>query len=264
MADRNWPGRLLHVPSMTSLHVHHENCYSGFQKPVYNALSYTWGRYRIKSGPCIQIKGISWQIPSIDESHFTIGEFHNVLCASAAEENGLLWVDIACIDQENTKAKMEEIGKQASIFRSAERCSIWLTKHTTQELSGLFAYKDCNVFQPSAFSKIFRTLGELEVSELRSSIQENIRLAGEEDALGVTERSLQILFRTRGSLPCGHSKKHIYAKVQGFSPSQVRSLRWDFACMMFLKACTISLSSARKSSLALDLAPTSHHACVAY
>jgi hypothetical protein len=52
-----------------------------------------------------------------------------------APESGYVWVDIACIDQEYLPMKMEEIGKQADIFRGAERAFIWLTAHTHESLS---------------------------------------------------------------------------------------------------------------------------------
>lgn len=37
----------------------------------------------------------------------------------------LVWVDIACIDQENSADKMDEIGRQAAIFRKVKFAYIW-------------------------------------------------------------------------------------------------------------------------------------------
>ncbi|KAL2833485.1 heterokaryon incompatibility protein-domain-containing protein [Aspergillus pseudoustus] len=126
------PQRLLHVPTMCS-----ETWDSVLAKsdrpPTYNALSYTWGRFTSKDLP-LKVGGISWQVPGIHPSHFTAAEFHHLLTV-IAPESGYVWVDIACIDQEYLPMKMEEIGKQADIFRGAERTFIWLTTHTRDSLA---------------------------------------------------------------------------------------------------------------------------------
>ena len=45
-----------------------------------------------------------------------------------------LWLDIACIDQENEDMKVSEIAGQASIFAKAETALIWLSHHQTAQL----------------------------------------------------------------------------------------------------------------------------------
>lgn len=123
---RAWPRRLLHVPSMTSHERSNEGFYGDLYEPAFNAISYTWGRYAIKHGPSINIRGISWEMPSIYPNHFTVDSFYKVLQA-AASPNGLVWVDVACIDQKNPNVKMDEIGKQADIFSRASNVFIWLS-----------------------------------------------------------------------------------------------------------------------------------------
>lgn len=44
------------------------------------------------------------------------------------------WIDIACIDQEDTAAQAEEVGKQASIFKNAFRGFVWLSHLKTEDL----------------------------------------------------------------------------------------------------------------------------------
>lgn len=39
--------------------------------------------------------------------------------------NRFLWLDVACIDQKNYAAKMEEIWRQAGIFANADRAYVW-------------------------------------------------------------------------------------------------------------------------------------------
>lgn len=41
------------------------------------------------------------------------------------------WIDIACIDQENVPVKMDEVGRQASIFKQAAKSYVWLS-HLSQ------------------------------------------------------------------------------------------------------------------------------------
>jgi hypothetical protein len=37
------------------------------------------------------------------------------------------WIDIACVDQENRDVKMDEVGRQASIFLEAADFFVWLS-----------------------------------------------------------------------------------------------------------------------------------------
>lgn len=53
-------------------------------------------------------------------------------------EDGFVWVDIACIDQENYAIKMDEIGRQAGIFFNAKDAFIWLHGSSLQLLQEKF------------------------------------------------------------------------------------------------------------------------------
>lgn len=156
-----WPQRLLHVPSMTSYEWTPGNLYGGHVAPKYNAVSYTWGRYNIDH-PSVQadnalrpdrkmlretrrmnIAGIEWEdaLPRINPKHYTLHEFRRFINATCRlgrkgkddgegggeEEVQFLWLDLACIDQQDGPQKMEEIGRQAGIYRGAEAVFIWLT-----------------------------------------------------------------------------------------------------------------------------------------
>ena len=134
MEERARPRRLLHVPSMTSLERTSEGFYGDLCEPTYNALSYTWGRFATKHGSALKVNGITWHVPCIKPDHFTVESFHRTL-ERAAGTNGLVWVDIACIDQENIDVKMDEIGKQADIFSQASQVYIWLSSQEAAEAS---------------------------------------------------------------------------------------------------------------------------------
>jgi hypothetical protein len=71
-----WPRRLLHVPSMTSFEWGPGNVYGCHQTPAYYAITYTWGRWRLKEGNfphinAIDIHGVSWDIPRVNPERFT-------------------------------------------------------------------------------------------------------------------------------------------------------------------------------------------------
>ena len=141
----NWPRRLLHVPSMTSLQWQPGNRYGDHVQPKYNAVSYTWGRFDLdipgrkkvkafKRVKAIRIDGIDWPVPRISPEHFSEHNFRHLIrrtCEPVSEAEGrieFLWLDVACIDQNNGPQKMAEIGRQAVIFQGAQRVYIWLTK----------------------------------------------------------------------------------------------------------------------------------------
>ncbi|KAJ4419216.1 hypothetical protein N0V82_005123 [Gnomoniopsis sp. IMI 355080] len=110
---------------MTSVSRQRGNIYADIQEPKYSIMSYTWGRYTVPSGPSLGVKGVSWPIPAIDEARFQVADFERVL-KKAGQSNRFVWVDIACIDQEDHDAKMKEVGRQAGIFANADRAYIWL------------------------------------------------------------------------------------------------------------------------------------------
>ncbi|KAK8103576.1 uncharacterized protein PG998_010609 [Apiospora kogelbergensis] len=135
----DWPRRLLHVPSMTSLPWRPGNMYGQFDSPRYNVVSYTWGRFRLdlarehsNSKQGLPIQGVEWPIPPIDPEHFTEGELAVVLQRMAeAYSVDFVWIDVACIDQRRgSKEGYLEVGRQAAIFRGARQIFIWWTKFT--------------------------------------------------------------------------------------------------------------------------------------
>ena len=126
LAKSRWPRRLLNVFSMESFKRSKDGYYGALHNPPFTAISYTWGRFTVEKGPALDVSGISWQVPRINPNHFTLDRFQSVL-KKAAGPNGLVWVDIACIDQEDIDVKMDEIGNQADIFRRASNVYVWLT-----------------------------------------------------------------------------------------------------------------------------------------
>lgn len=139
-----WPTRLLHVPSMTSIK---KDDHGGFLNPhtnhvdvcpPYNILSYTWGRWRSEVHAAVPIRGTTWRIPAVLPEHFQAAEFAKVMRYVAAQrEVQYIWVDVACINQSgetlaDVAESADQIGKQMSIFSQATLSFIWLC-HTTRD-----------------------------------------------------------------------------------------------------------------------------------
>lgn len=133
-----WPQRLLHVPTMTSVQKKDGNLYRSDKEPAYNILSYTWGRFQVARGtPAF---AVSWPIPAIDEQHFSRTSFQKAIMnvslgrASAKSHRSsplpvsYVWIDVICIDQEDERIKAIEIGRQAAIFKNASRAYVWLNR----------------------------------------------------------------------------------------------------------------------------------------
>lgn len=124
-APKVWPRRLLDVNIMKSFERRDGNMYGDRCEPPYSIISYTWGRWHVDEGSRLEVDGIDWKVPALKEA-FTVEEFHRVLVKAGERTGGIVWVDIACIDQLDNAVKMDEIGRQAGIFQNAEFAYVWL------------------------------------------------------------------------------------------------------------------------------------------
>lgn len=142
-----WPRRLLHVPSLTSYEWQPGNIYGSVKEPEYNAITYTWGRWKLQDQPspkrpdvaALPIAGITWSIPRVDPAHFTAHQLEQALKKTAGlqplhaqwqarKRVDFVWLDVACIDQRASEpSSAAEIGRQAAIFRGAQNACVWYT-----------------------------------------------------------------------------------------------------------------------------------------
>lgn len=123
---------------MTSLQRTGDSAYGTVKSPRYAILTYTWGRFRASSDkPALEVKGLSWKVPPIKDEHFTVDDFRRVI-AHMGQSVEFAWIDVCCIDQENSATKMYEVGRQAGIFKQATYAFAWLNFHTHEKLQGLF------------------------------------------------------------------------------------------------------------------------------
>jgi hypothetical protein len=94
----------------------------------------------------IEVRGVNWNIPRIDEAHFTVTRLEELLRRSIDHRPSptkahsivaieFVWLDVACINQTPDHPQMAfEIGRQARIFREAKRGSVCLTQSTHENL----------------------------------------------------------------------------------------------------------------------------------
>ncbi|KAJ5371866.1 heterokaryon incompatibility protein-domain-containing protein [Penicillium concentricum] len=124
---------------MTSVERDSSGVYGQVEKPSYSILTYTWGRWKVRSQtqqdqPAIPIKGTNWKMPVVKKEHFTVAQFQAVLDRMRDGGSDWAWVDIACIDQEDEELNAQEVGRQASIFKKARNVYVWLSGLSTDVL----------------------------------------------------------------------------------------------------------------------------------
>ncbi|KAI0179929.1 hypothetical protein GGR52DRAFT_219447 [Hypoxylon sp. FL1284] len=157
-----WPRRLLHVPSMTSYEWSPGHRYGNHVAPRYNAITYTWGRWRLAEDesphiPPIDIRGVPWKVPRVSEDCFTADQLLQVLKKASSKavtrstdlpieyipEVEFVWLDIACIDQRKDEPRSAaEVGRQALIFKGAMSVFAWLSTIPITTLNDSMAILD--------------------------------------------------------------------------------------------------------------------------
>jgi len=92
----------------------------------------------------------------VDENHFSVADLHNLVKNISIEdvgEEGIkgavehVWIDVACIDQENNALQMKETGRQAAIFEGAQSSYVWLNHLKTEHLRSLFGMLETIAFE---------------------------------------------------------------------------------------------------------------------
>ena len=143
---------------MTSVERNDSNVYGDALKPKYSILTYTWGRWQVKTDnppPTLPVKGTTWKIPAVKEEHFTVEAFQKIVNRMGDDGVEWAWIDIACIDQVKKPVKMDEIGRQASIFHNAHKVFVWLSHIATDTLSAAIA--DIDEYGPELWFRHTKT-----------------------------------------------------------------------------------------------------------
>jgi Heterokaryon incompatibility protein (HET) len=90
--------------------------------PEYICVSHTWGRWRKKEEPSLQIPGVPWLVPQ--NSKFEVISLPTQI--ERAFKSGYVWFDLLCIPQDGSERALIEISRQADIFGNAASVVAWL------------------------------------------------------------------------------------------------------------------------------------------
>ncbi|KAK1635811.1 hypothetical protein BDP81DRAFT_395357 [Colletotrichum phormii] len=135
---------------MTSVQWKPGNYYGKDREPRYIAISYTWGRWRLKGAMHPDVKGLAVHGVAWGNATSRPRSLHDERNGECVEINfeaigfdnpnkplspiNYAWLDVACIDQTRNSAEMAvEVGRQAKIFKGATQTFAWLTKLSRQE-----------------------------------------------------------------------------------------------------------------------------------
>lgn len=174
--EKLWPRRLLDTVTMISHEMQDGNMYDNEKEPKYSIMSYTWGRFVLCDAPLeaarFPVKGVTWKIPAINPEYFTKDQFQGAVNRiRAISGTRFLWLDIACIDQEDEKTKMEEVGRQAGIFANAGMAFAWLWTASTDRLR--FVLEDIFGSRRIAIP-LDETMSESQVEEWLRTLQQAV------------------------------------------------------------------------------------------
>ncbi|KAK9437390.1 uncharacterized protein VB005_08378 [Metarhizium brunneum] len=97
------------------------------QRPRYIAVSHTWGRWRLKEEPAVDVDGVPWKVPL--NSKFDVRTMGQTLDSKIPFAE-YIWIDLYCIPQETQDSELirirdSEIARQGEIFSNATSAMIW-------------------------------------------------------------------------------------------------------------------------------------------
>jgi hypothetical protein len=86
-------------------------------------------------GPRLEIHGMSWGIPAVDQNYLSPNDFQKVF-QRMTHDTDYVWIDVACVDQspEGFSVRMDEIHKELGIYGKARKCYVWLHGHEPRDL----------------------------------------------------------------------------------------------------------------------------------
>lgn len=91
--------------------------------PQYTAVSHTWGRWIKKDIHPIRLHSVNWNIPQV--TTFEVSRIPAIL-ADIPTKTPYVWLDLVCIPQDHSDIAVQEMARQALIFRNAKYAVAWL------------------------------------------------------------------------------------------------------------------------------------------
>ena len=117
--------------------------------PVYTAISHTWGRWEKPSQPVV-VEGVNgWLVPENDI--FDVKLLPDIV-RKVPVKTPYIWFDLLCIPQDRSPRALQEIARQAVIFRGAKYSIAWLNR--ISDWKGLRATTEWMCMQYLSFSEL--------------------------------------------------------------------------------------------------------------
>jgi hypothetical protein len=134
---------------------------------LYTAISHTWGRWK-KSTPPVRVDGVeNWLIP--ENEIFNVKNLPQIL-VDVPTKTPYVWFDLLCIPQDRSARALEEIARQATIFRKAQYAIAWL--NTIEHWSGLKGAVEWMSLKYMLHTSLEYSAGQLDMdSEVRSTFE---------------------------------------------------------------------------------------------
>lgn len=114
-------------------------------KPMYEALPYTWGDMEDTEVGYMELPiSLSRQPPSPGAQMLNLGRNLTTALRHLRHQEGvrILWVDTACINQQHTKERGEQVGRMEDIYGHAHRVVVWLGPSTQDSQLAISALRD--------------------------------------------------------------------------------------------------------------------------
>ncbi|KAL3447812.1 hypothetical protein BJX65DRAFT_307864 [Aspergillus insuetus] len=94
----------------------------------YVVISHTWGRWRKRDEPCVEVPGVPWKVPQ--NSRFEVQKLPEIV-QNMDITAPYVWMDLLCIPQDRSdpdqaRVYNREVDRQGVIFGSAKAGAIWL------------------------------------------------------------------------------------------------------------------------------------------
>ncbi|KAI8713758.1 HET domain-containing protein [Fusarium sp. LHS14.1] len=101
------------------------------ESPIYEAVSWTWGKPQVKPTQVVQVNGTNVHIrPNL---HACLLAFRH------RSDSRMLWADAICINQDDDQEKSDQVARMSSIYHSASGVLIYLGEASEAE-AALFRY----------------------------------------------------------------------------------------------------------------------------
>ena len=161
-------------------------------KPIYTALSYTWGPSTDKEQAEGMTSAPTHEILCNDSSIYVTQNLHNFLCRAVVDEDLAsrnIWIDSISINQEDSVERANQVNQMGNIYRSAAEVVVWLGEEENNVSAAFALMRDLSRLNDDQ-------LGQITPSAILRKRSEVLELLPGHD-IESSWRALSHLFRRR-------------------------------------------------------------------